>query len=69
MTVAASILLLAVGAILRFATNLRAADIPLDTVGLILMIVGLIALVPGLIIEASQARRFHDAYARKDPRR
>jgi Domain of unknown function (DUF6458) len=67
MTVAASIFLIAVGAILYFATNLRVAHVNLDTVGLILMIAGLAGLVLGLILEASQWRRSRDAYARRGP--
>lgn len=62
MTVAASIFLIAVGAILHFATNLRVAHVNIDTVGLILMIAGLVGLVLGLILEASQRRRTRNAY-------
>jgi hypothetical protein len=67
MTVAASIFLIAVGAILYFATNFHIAEINIDTVGLILMTAGLVGLVLGLILEASQWRRSHDAYLK--PRR
>lgn len=40
-----SIFLIAVGAILAFATNIHVKGVELDTVGLILMIVGAIGLV------------------------
>lgn len=40
-----SIFLIAVGAILAFATHIRVRGLELDTVGLILMIVGAIGLV------------------------
>ena len=45
MTIAAGILLIAVGAILRFATNFHVQGIDMDTVGLILMIAGAAGLV------------------------
>lgn len=67
MTVAASIFLIVVGAILYFATNLHVAHVNIDTAGLILMVAGLVGLVLGLISEASQWRRSHDAYV--NPRR
>jgi hypothetical protein len=70
MTVAASIFLIAVGAILYFATNFHVAHINIDTVGLILMIAGLVGLILGLIFEAAQWKRSHEDYARprRDPR-
>jgi hypothetical protein len=45
MTIAAGILLIAVGAILRFATNFHVQGIDMDTVGLILMIAGAAGIV------------------------
>jgi hypothetical protein len=45
MTFAGSIFLIAVGAILRFATHFHLKDLDLKTVGLILMIAGGIGLV------------------------
>jgi len=50
MTFAASIFLIAVGAILRFATHFHVQGLDLRTIGLILMIVGVL----GLIIAAWQ---------------
>jgi hypothetical protein len=56
MTVAASVLLIAIGAILYFATNLHVAHVDIDTVGLILMIAGLAGLILGLILEGTRWR-------------
>ena len=52
MTIGVSLLLIAVGAILRYATNLNVKGIEIDTVGLILMIVGIVGFVIALIYEA-----------------
>jgi len=57
MTVGAAIFVIAVGAILYFATNLHVAHVSIDTVGLILMIAGAAGLVLGLIQQAIWARR------------
>lgn len=57
MTVAGSIFLIAVGAILYFATNFRVAEISIDTVGLILMIAGAAGLVLGFIHQGMWSRR------------
>ena len=51
MTIGGSLLLVAVGAILRYATNLHVKGIDIDTVGLILMIVGIVGFVVALIYE------------------
>ncbi|MCW2989192.1 MAG: hypothetical protein QOI72_544 [Solirubrobacterales bacterium] len=57
MTIGGSIFLIAVGAILYFATNLHVAHVSIDTVGLILMIAGLAGLVLGLVQQAMWSRR------------
>jgi hypothetical protein len=57
MTIGASIFLIAVGAILYFALNLRVAHVSVDTVGIILMIAGGAGLVLGLIQQSMWARR------------
>lgn len=49
MTIGASLFLIAVGAILKFATNFRVQGVNVDTVGLILMLVGIAGLILGLI--------------------
>jgi len=76
MTVGVSIFLIAVGAILKFATNLRVAHVNLDTVGVILMIAGVVGLLIGLYLEAVRGRRARSVVAeervplsqRRDPR-
>lgn len=57
MTIAAAIFLIAVGAILRYATNLNVEGVSIDTVGLILMIAGAAGLVLSFLYEAFWARR------------
>ena len=50
MGIGMSIFLIAVGAILRYAVNVTVEGIELQTVGLILMIVGIIGLVISLAV-------------------
>jgi hypothetical protein len=57
MPIAGSIFLIAVGAVLRYATNIHVKGVSLDTVGLILMIAGVAALVLSLIQELIWSRR------------
>lgn len=52
MTYAGSILIIAVGAILRYATNVHVEGVSIDTVGLILMIAGVAALILSFLQEA-----------------
>jgi hypothetical protein len=52
MTIAAAIFLIAVGAILRYATNLHVQGVSIDTVGLILMIAGAAGLILSFFQEA-----------------
>ena len=56
MTIGAGIFLIAVGAILKFATNFHVAHVDIDTVGVILMIAGAVGLVLGFIQEMSRRR-------------
>jgi hypothetical protein len=56
MTIGAGIFLIAVGAILKFATNFHVAHVDIDTVGIILMIAGAAGLLLGLIQEMSRRR-------------
>src|SRR4051794_39238829 len=51
MTIGGSLLLVAVGAILRYATNLSIKGVDVDEVGLILMIVGIVGFVIALVYE------------------
>lgn len=57
MTIAGGIFLIAVGAILKFATNIHIQGISLDTVGVILMIAGAVGLILGLYQEFIWSRR------------
>jgi len=57
MTIGAAIFLIAVGAILKFATNVHVQGVSIDTVGLILMIAGAAGLVLGLLQELMWSRR------------
>ena len=57
MTIGASIFLIAVGAILYFATNFHVAHVSIDTVGLILMIAGAAGLVHGFVQQTMLTRR------------
>ena len=56
MTIGASIALIAVGAILKYAVNASVQGIEIATVGLILMIAGIIGLVISLILFANESR-------------
>jgi hypothetical protein len=65
-TIAASIFLIALGAILRYATNFSIQDVEIDTVGLILMIAGAAGLVLSFLQEAiwsERARKREVGYA------
>lgn len=57
MTIGAGIFLIAVGAILKFATNFHVQGVSIDTVGLILMIAGAAGLILGLFQEIVWSRR------------
>ncbi|MFY9264796.1 MAG: DUF6458 family protein [Solirubrobacterales bacterium] len=56
MTIGASIFLIAVGAILKYAVTATVAGIEIQTVGVILMIAGGIGLLIGLFLIANQRR-------------
>jgi hypothetical protein len=66
MTIGGSLFLIAVGAILRYATNLHVTGIDIDTVGLILMIVGIVGFVIGVIYEITVARERSRWYRGRD---
>lgn len=57
MSIAAAIFIIAIGAILRYATNINVQGVDFDTVGLILMIAGGAGLVLSFIYEAFWARK------------
>ena len=62
MTIAGGIFLIAVGAILRFATNFHVQGVDMDTVGLILMIAG----VAGLVLAFFQEMIWTDRVRRRE---
>jgi hypothetical protein len=68
MTIGGAIFLIAVGAILYFATNLHVAHISIDTVGLILMIAGAAGLVLGLVQQAIWSQRSRRAVTLEERR-
>lgn len=57
MTIGAGIFLIAVGAILKFATNFHIQGVSVDTIGVILMIAGAVGLLIGLFQEIVWSRR------------
>lgn len=67
MTMGTGLVLLAVGAILRYAVNDEIKDVDLETIGLILMIVGAVAFVIGLVY-AFSGRRRDAVVVERDPR-
>jgi hypothetical protein len=66
MTVGASIFLIAVGAILRYAVTTTVAGIDIQVVGLILMIAGILGLLIGLFILATESRKRDPAVDDRD---
>jgi hypothetical protein len=69
MTIGASIFLIAVGAILKYAVDVTVSGIEIQTVGLILMIAGAVGLVIGLFLLRQVDRRRPVVYddAPRDP--
>ena len=68
MTMGTGLFLLAVGAILRYAVNDNIEAINLETVGLILMIVGAVAFVIGAIWAFGRRRPAEQVVVERDPR-
>ena len=56
MYIGVSIFLIAVGAILTFATNVTVSGLDLDVVGVILMVVGALGLIVDLVIWGPRRR-------------
>ena len=70
MTIGTSIVLIAIGAILKYAVTAHLKDIDLQTVGTILMIVGILGLVISLLYTfAWSGRRRGDYYDEPPPPR
>ena len=67
MTIGASIFLIAVGAILRYAVNATVSGIEIQTIGLILMIAGVVGLLIGLFLLTQTERRRGVVYDDRDP--
>lgn len=72
MTLGASIFLVAVGAILRYAVTDTISGVDLATIGLILMIAGIVGLLIGLFLHANASRRTdavvtRERYVDRDP--
>jgi hypothetical protein len=57
MTIGASLFLIAVGAILRFAVQVHVAGINLHTAGVILLAIGVLGLILGLFLMLSADTR------------
>jgi hypothetical protein len=57
MTIGASIFLIAVGAILKYAVTATLAGVDIQTVGVILMVAGVAGLLIGLFLLASERRQ------------
>lgn len=68
MRIGTSILLIAVGAILRFAVTVTTKGFNLHTIGLILLIVGIAGLIISLLLMSVWADRRRDVVAvRREP--
>ena len=57
MTIGTSLLLIAVGAIMRFAVTATASGFSIHTAGVILMVLGAVGLLIGLVFAGSMAER------------
>ena len=57
MRIGTALVLIAVGAILRYAVNVTAEGFNIHTIGLILMVVGVVGLVISLILATTIDRR------------
>jgi hypothetical protein len=72
MSIGASLFMIAVGAILRYAVSDSIDGVDLPVIGLILMIVGIVGLVLSLFMYANATRRTdvveRDRYVERDPR-
>jgi beta-lactamase regulating signal transducer with metallopeptidase domain len=66
MTIGASIFLIAVGAILKYAVNATVSGIEIQTIGLILMVAGAVGLLIGLFLLTQADRRRDVVYDDRD---
>ena len=67
MTIGASIFLIAVGAILKYAVDVTVSGIEIQTIGLILMIAGVVGRVISLFLLTQADRRRPVVYEERDP--
>ena len=67
MTIGASIFLIALGAILKYAVDVTVSGIEIQTIGLILMIAGVVGLVISLFLLTQADRRRPAVYEDRDP--
>ena len=68
MTIGASIFLIALGAILKYAVDVTVSGIEIQTIGLILMIAGVVGLLIGLFLLTQEGRRGRTVvYDDRDP--
>ncbi|HEX2903547.1 MAG TPA: DUF6458 family protein [Jatrophihabitans sp.] len=56
MTIGASLFLIAVGAILKWAVKVNSSNFNVNTIGVILMVVGVVGLVIGLVLMTVRRR-------------
>ena len=56
MTIGASLLLIAIGAVLKFAVTDTVKNVDLGTIGVILMIVGALGLILGFVLMTTRRR-------------
>lgn len=66
MRIGASLILIAVGAVLKWAVTYEVSGVNINVVGTILLVVGIIGLVISLILWASVSNRGRRAYVRDD---
>ena len=57
MGIGTSILLIALGAILKFAVNVSVSGISIETIGVILMVAGVVGLIVSLVWMSMASRR------------
>ena len=69
MGISVSLLLIAVGAILTFAVNTSVSGIDIDTIGVILMVIGLLGMLFSLVLWDSWTPRGRDDEVVIDRRR
>ena len=67
MTIGASIFLIALGAILKYAVDVTVSGIEIQTIGLILMIAGVVGLIIGLFLLTQHRDRRAVVYDDRDP--